>query len=190
MGSSNNGPGRRPQIPGIADLTDSHEAMPPSLLLLLAGPAGVGKTMYCRQFLVDGLLGGDYCVYTSPSLDEQGIAQGLWGIFRSYDPTTLATNLAALPNNPISSSTNVAYATCPTGPPAVPQRTFNITAVTAQKALAGITPVPNSIPPQGQLVFNDRGQPSNWISTLMGILYVRTEDLDPSTGRLKAWRKC
>ena len=71
MGSSNNGPGSRLRIPGIADLMDSHEAMPPSLLLLLAGPAGAGKTMYCRQFLVDGLLGGDYCVYTSPSLDEQ-----------------------------------------------------------------------------------------------------------------------
>jgi KaiC/GvpD/RAD55 family RecA-like ATPase/class 3 adenylate cyclase len=71
MGSSNNGPGRRPQIPGIADLIDNQEAMPPSVLLLLAGPAGVGKTMYCRQFLVDGLLGGDYCVYTSPSLDVQ-----------------------------------------------------------------------------------------------------------------------
>jgi KaiC/GvpD/RAD55 family RecA-like ATPase/class 3 adenylate cyclase len=71
MGSSNNGPGRRPPILGIADLIDSHEAMPPSLLLLLVGPAGAGKTMYCRQFLVDGLLGGDYCVYASPSLDEQ-----------------------------------------------------------------------------------------------------------------------
>jgi KaiC/GvpD/RAD55 family RecA-like ATPase/class 3 adenylate cyclase len=68
---SSDGPGRRPQIPGIADLIDNQEAMPPSVLLLLAGPAGVGKTMYCRQFLVDGLLGGDYCVYTSPSLDEQ-----------------------------------------------------------------------------------------------------------------------
>jgi KaiC/GvpD/RAD55 family RecA-like ATPase/class 3 adenylate cyclase len=70
MGSSN-GPGRRPRIPGIADLIENHEAMPPSLLLLLAGPAGAGKTMYCRQFLLDGLLGGDYCVYASPSLDEQ-----------------------------------------------------------------------------------------------------------------------
>lgn len=70
MGSSD-GPDRRPQMPGIAALIDSHEAMPPSLLLLLAGPAGVGKTMYCRQFLMDGLLGGDYCVYASPSLDVQ-----------------------------------------------------------------------------------------------------------------------
>src|ERR671922_1224313 len=70
MGSSD-GPGRRPQMPGIAAVIDNQEAMPPSLLLLLAGPAGVGKTMYCRQFLVDGLLGGDYCVYASPSLDVQ-----------------------------------------------------------------------------------------------------------------------
>jgi KaiC/GvpD/RAD55 family RecA-like ATPase/class 3 adenylate cyclase len=79
MGSSN-GLGRWPQIPGIADLIDSHEAMPPSLLLLLAGPAGAGKTMYCRQFLVDGLLGGDYCVYASPSLDEQQFKELFSGI--------------------------------------------------------------------------------------------------------------
>ena len=123
--------------------------------------------------------------FYSPSFDEQGIAQGLWGIFRSYDPTVAANNLAALPNNPISSSANVAYATCPANQPASQVRTFNITAVTAQKALAGITPVPNTNPPQGELIFNDRGPRSDWIGSLMGIMYVRSEDLD-STGRLKA----
>jgi KaiC/GvpD/RAD55 family RecA-like ATPase/class 3 adenylate cyclase len=80
MGSSSDGPSRRPRIPGIADLIDSHEAMPPSLVLLLAGPAGAGKTMYCRQFLVDGLLGGDYCVYASPSLDKQQCKDPFSGI--------------------------------------------------------------------------------------------------------------
>ena len=123
--------------------------------------------------------------FYSPSMDEQGMAQGLWGIFRSYDPTATAQRLAPLPNNPVGAGTNVTYATCPVNLPASQRRTFNITAVTAQKALAGITPVPGSNPAQGELIFNDRGQRSTWIGTLMGIMYVRTEDLD-SNGRLKA----
>jgi len=102
----------------------------------------------------------------SPSWDETGVAHGLWGLFRSYDPTAVATGLSALPNNPVAAGTNVTYATCPAN---APQRTFNITAVTAQKALPG-----------GELVFNDRGPQSGWMSTLMGILYVRSEDLDGS----------
>ena len=122
--------------------------------------------------------------FYSPSFDENGIAQGLWGIFRSYDPTAPAQRLAALPNNPIAPSTNVTYATCPANLPASQRRTFNITAVTAQKALANIAPVPGSNPPQGELIFNDRGPRANWIGSLMGIMYVRSEDLD-SNGRLK-----
>ena len=122
--------------------------------------------------------------FYSPSFDEMGIAQGLWGIFRSYDPTTPAQRLAPLPNNPISPTTNVTYATCPANLPASQRRTFNITAVTAQKALASITPVPGN-PNQGELIFNDRGPRADWIGSLMGILYVRSEDLD-SNGRLKA----
>ena len=123
--------------------------------------------------------------FYSPSFDEMGIAQGLWGIFRSYDPTTPAQRLAPLPNNPIAPTTNVTYATCPANMPASQRRTFNVTAVTAQKALANITPVPGSNPPQGELIFNDRGARANWIGSLMGIMYVRSEDLD-SNGRLKA----
>ncbi|HVF23633.1 MAG TPA: hypothetical protein VM941_11170 [Pyrinomonadaceae bacterium] len=123
--------------------------------------------------------------FYSPSFDEMGIAQGLWGIFRSYDPTAPAQKLGALPNNPIAPSTNVTYATCPANLPATQRRNFNITAVTAQKALANVSPVPGSNPPQGELIFNDRGNRSNWIGSLMGIMYVRSEDLD-SNGRLKA----
>jgi hypothetical protein len=106
----------------------------------------------------------------SPSWDETGIAQGLWGLFRSYDPTGPVQGLSVLPNNPVSSTTNVTYATCPAG---APQRTFNITAVTSQKAL-----------PNGALLFNNRGPQAGWMSTLMGIMYVRNEDLD-GTGKLK-----
>ncbi|HEX5891092.1 MAG TPA: hypothetical protein VFY61_20435, partial [Pyrinomonadaceae bacterium] len=107
----------------------------------------------------------------SPSWDETGLAHGLWGLFRSYDPTAVATGLSPLPNNPVAPTTNVTYATCPAG---ARTRTFNITAVTAQAALPG-----------GELVFNDRGPQSGWMSTLMGILYVRSEDLD-ANGKLNA----
>ena len=70
--------------------------------------------------------------FYSPSMDEFGISNGMWGLFRSYDPTQLATKLVALPNNAIGAGTNVTYATCPAN---APKRTFNVTAVTAQAAL-------------------------------------------------------
>jgi len=90
----------------------------------------------------------------SPSMDETGIANGMWGLFRSYDPTKVADKLAPLPNNPVGAGANVTYATCPAvlSPPAV-KRVINVTAVTASKALAGQPNVNN-------LVFN-RGVPLN-----------------------------
>jgi hypothetical protein len=89
----------------------------------------------------------------SPSMDETGIANGLWGLFRSYDPTKVANNVAPLPNNPVGPAVNVTYATCPAvlPPPAV-IRTFNVTAVTTQKALGAQSDA------LGDLVFNHRGQ--------------------------------
>src|SRR5262249_27576659 len=94
----------------------------------------------------------------SPSMDEFGISNGMWGLFRSYDPTKLANNLAALPNNPIGPAAPVTYATCPA---AAVKRTFNITAVTAQKALA-------AQPNLGNLVFNTRGLPQLGSVTFTG----------------------
>jgi hypothetical protein len=105
----------------------------------------------------------------SPSMDETGIANGLWGLFRSYDPTKLATGLKALPNNPVGPAAKVTYATCPVNQP---PRVFNVTAVAAQR----------TIPPPG-IVFNDRN-PANVLYNDLGIMYVRTEDLN--NGVLKA----
>ncbi len=116
--------------------------------------------------------------FYSTSFDETGIAHGMWGIFRSYDPTVTATRLAALPNNPIAPGNNVTYATCPANLSASQRRTFNITAVTAQKALSGQPVTP------GELVFNSRVTGSGNISTLLGVMYVRSEDLD-TNGVLK-----
>ena len=121
--------------------------------------------------------------FYSPSFDETGIAQGLWGIFRSYDPTATATKLAPLPNNTIAPTSNVTYATCPANLSASHKRVYNITAVTAQKALTGQAQSP------GELVFNSRVMPGTGsspgnISTLLGVMFVRSEDLD-NNGVLK-----
>jgi KaiC/GvpD/RAD55 family RecA-like ATPase len=56
------------QIPGISDLLDKGTI--PDSVLLLTGPAGAGKSMYCRQFFIDGLFDGDYCIYVSSNLTD------------------------------------------------------------------------------------------------------------------------
>lgn len=72
MGSSNIG-GKSPgsindhRIPGMSELCEG--TIPPGILLLV-GPAGSGKTMYCRQFLAEGLE-IDRCILVSPGLNEK-----------------------------------------------------------------------------------------------------------------------
>jgi hypothetical protein len=39
-------------------------------ILLLSGPPGAGKTMYCRQFLLEGVVKGDKCVFISTDLSR------------------------------------------------------------------------------------------------------------------------
>ncbi len=111
----------------------------------------------------------------SPSFDESGIANGLWGIFRSFDPDAAANDpiikkVVPLPNNPIATGNPTSYATCPAGQQ---PKVFNITAVTAQAALPG-----------GTIVFNGRGVSSQILQNNIGIMYVRTEDL--TAGKLNA----
>jgi hypothetical protein len=115
-------------------------------------------------------------------MDEFGLANGMWGLFRAYSPTAEAKLLKPLPNNPVGAGAPVSYATCPSG---AFKRTFRVTAVTAQKALALRTPIfPATTPAKGTLVFNDRGGPSKQLNNANGLLYVRSEDLD-GQGRLK-----
>ncbi len=127
-------------------------------------PDGTNTNVNCVDYLY------------SPSFDESGITNGLWGIFRAYDPDAapgdpILTRVVPLPNNPIAPGTNTTFATCPAN---APQRTYNVSAVTAQKAL-----------PNGRIVFNGRGDPSKVLQNNLGIMYVRSEDLDGS-GKLKA----
>jgi hypothetical protein len=108
----------------------------------------------------------------SPSFDESGISNGLWGIFRSYDPDAAANDpivkkVVPLPNNPIAPGSPTSYAPCPAGQQ---PKVFNITAVTAQAALPG-----------GAIVFNDRGSK---LQNSLGIMYVMSSDL--TNGKLNA----
>jgi len=121
----------------------------------------------------------------SPSFDQFGLSNGLWGLFRSYTPTKVATNLKPLPNNPVGVSTNVTYATCPAN---APLRKFDISAVTAQKALSVRSPISGTS--KGQIVLNNRGNPNDQLAVIYpsggpvpqttGIMYVRNNDLDPA----------
>lgn len=56
------------RIPGISHLVEGGGL--PNSVLLLIGPVGAGKTMYCRQFFIDGLDNGDHCIYISSTLSE------------------------------------------------------------------------------------------------------------------------
>jgi KaiC/GvpD/RAD55 family RecA-like ATPase/class 3 adenylate cyclase len=58
------------QIPGQSDLITRETEIPDSLLLL-CGPAGAGKSMYSKQFFVDCLMNGYYCIYISSSLTDR-----------------------------------------------------------------------------------------------------------------------
>jgi KaiC/GvpD/RAD55 family RecA-like ATPase len=57
------------QIPGLSSLSDRDKI--PSGLLLLYGPIGSGKSIYCRQFFLEGIAKGDYCIYLSTNLTER-----------------------------------------------------------------------------------------------------------------------
>jgi KaiC/GvpD/RAD55 family RecA-like ATPase/class 3 adenylate cyclase len=65
-GGGAGGSSRSPLIPGI-DLPLQNTN---SKILLLYGPSGVGKTLYCRQFLREGLLKGHRCVFVSTALSK------------------------------------------------------------------------------------------------------------------------
>ena len=60
---------KRSQIPGLSSLFDKDRI--PYGLLLLYGPIGSGKSVYCRQFFLDGVEEGDYCIYLSSNLTER-----------------------------------------------------------------------------------------------------------------------
>ena len=58
-----------PQVPGVNELLDHGISLPAGLFLLIGSP-GVGKTMYSRQFILDGLRNNDTCAFISSSITE------------------------------------------------------------------------------------------------------------------------
>ncbi|HKQ51568.1 MAG TPA: hypothetical protein VJT74_04310 [Pyrinomonadaceae bacterium] len=132
----------------------------------------------------------------SPSLDELGLANGMWGLFRSYDPRKGAEKLQYLTNNTAAMNTNMDYSTCPATLPApAVKRVYNIFAVAAQKALVDISPIPGTNPKKGQIIFNNRGnldtppKPQETLHNSLGIMYVRAEDLVSSTPNTPGYGK-
>jgi len=61
-------------FPGSAKLVEG--TMPPSSLLLL-GPSGVGKTIFCKQFLYSGLANGEACLYFATSESPAAIEKSM-----------------------------------------------------------------------------------------------------------------
>lgn len=115
----------------------------------------------------------DYLYAWSSSVD--GLWNGAWGLMRSYSATQ--NNLLALPNNPINSrgltvrNLNQFNGVCPR---TAPVTQFQVTAALARDVVPG-----------GTLVYNGRAAGER-LHDPTAILYVRTADLDPATGRLRA----
>lgn len=111
----------------------------------------------------------DY-LYVASSGDN-GIANGMWGLFRAYTPNAVAKNLQPLPNNPIAATNKTDYATCPADLPASKMKKFDITAIAVQQSL-----------PEKTLTLNSRGQgagvPNTQLANPLGMMYVFTDDLD------------
>src|SRR5262249_21263511 len=153
--------------------------------LLFNAPASskLGSARKCP----DGTSTGDCVDYLySPSFDDAGMAAGMWGIFRAYDPTKPSNTLTPLPSNPLKAGVAPPpYQPCPA---TAKVRKFDITAVTAKRALAGISPDPaipldpGQSPPAGQLVFNNTIT-SAPLRNYLAIMYVFSKDLDQ--GKLK-----
>ena len=57
-------------IPGLSELTDDQETIPPTLLLL-SGPPGIGKGDYCREFIEEGISTRKKCIFISSKITER-----------------------------------------------------------------------------------------------------------------------
>jgi hypothetical protein len=111
--------------------------------------------------------------FYSPSSDIVGLNNGLWGIMRSYGAPV--PGVQPLPNNPKPAS-NVENDLFKDGYDKAPKalrQDFKVTAVTAD------------VLPNGNLIYNGR-DPGSQLSTNEAVLFVRTDDLDPTTKKLKS----
>lgn len=61
-------------FPGSSRLV---EGLVPSASLLLLGPSGIGKTIFCKQFLHNGLIIGEPCIYVSTDESPEEITRSM-----------------------------------------------------------------------------------------------------------------
>jgi hypothetical protein len=110
------------------------------------------------------------------SAGDNGITNGMWGLFRAYTPNAVANKLQPLPNNPVTATSPTDYTTCPANLPPTKIKNFDITAIDTQNGLA-----------EGAIILNTRGEgtgPDNKLTNTLGLMYVFTADLE--NGKLKA----
>ncbi len=63
--------------------------VPPSSLLLI-GPSGVGKTIFCKQFIYNGLIAGETCVYVTASESPEELENSMHKF--GFDPEQYKRN--------------------------------------------------------------------------------------------------
>jgi hypothetical protein len=112
--------------------------------------------------------------FYAASSGVSGITQGLWGLMRAYDGTVSKPgNLTTLPNNPNGRAKTATIGTgCPAG--ATP-RPYTVVATTPQQI-----GFPNGI------TYNTRGATPAGLTAAGALIYVNSEDLDPTTHYLKS----
>jgi hypothetical protein len=114
----------------------------------------------------------DYLYRPGASVDDQW--NGLWGLMRAYKATR--TDLAKLPSNTTG------------GAPFVNPGDFNgICPKTAVEQPFGVTAaLARDILPEATLVYNSRAGNGGRLHDPTAIMFVRTADIDPTTGKLKS----
>ena len=114
----------------------------------------------------------DYLYQPGKAADDQW--NGLWGLMRVYG--TKKVDLLELPNNPKNNTLDWTNQGDFNGvcPKTAPVRGIKVTATTARKAL-----------PDGTLVYNPRVTNGGKLHDPTAIMFFRSEDLDPLTGKIK-----
>ena len=181
----NNSGYRSSQAMGLSEHFELLFNVPPSSI--------TNSTRQCPEaFAQNAGYKGDCADYLySTSYDDLSLSNGMWGLIRTYDPTKANNPLLPLPkaSNPIGVGTTLpAYSACPADRI---KRKVAITAVTAQQALASLSPVPGQN--AGMIPLNSRGADTSsgktTIGMPLGIMYVYSGDLDnpssPGSAKLK-----
>ncbi|HVE78353.1 MAG TPA: hypothetical protein VNA89_05810 [Gemmatimonadaceae bacterium] len=113
----------------------------------------------------------DYLWKAGSSSDD--LWNGLWGIMRSY--RTTQPDLLKLPSNPTANApyTNASSfnGVCPV---TAPQRNFDVTVGAVKDLVLG-----------GKLIYEARTNNGGPLNDPSGIIFVRTSDIDPNTGKIK-----